>query len=85
MTVEVTSHDHDTDARDRRQRPAAYAAAGIPVCFLVDRQAGAAIVHSGPGDFDYRDLHTVLFGEKLVLPEPVEVKLDTAVLEEHVQ
>ncbi|WP_016907474.1 Uma2 family endonuclease [Streptomyces xiaopingdaonensis] len=85
MTVEVTSYDHDTDARDRRQKPAAYAAAGIPVYFLVDRQAGTATIHSGPGDFGYRDLHTVPFGEELVLPEPVKVKLDTRFLAEHLQ
>ncbi|SER50058.1 Putative restriction endonuclease [Streptomyces qinglanensis] len=37
MTVEVTSYDSDTDRRDRQEKPAAYAAAGIPVCLLVDR------------------------------------------------
>lgn len=85
MIVEVTSYDQDTDERDRRQKPAAYGEAGIPVYLLVDRQAGTATVHSHPGERGYRDLHTVPFGEELVLPEPAGMKFDTAFLAEHVR
>ncbi|WP_394816890.1 Uma2 family endonuclease [Streptomyces lonegramiae] len=44
MTVEVTSHDGDTHRGDRGDKPAAYAAAGIPVYLLVDRDACAVVV-----------------------------------------
>ena len=48
MTVEVTSYDWDTDRRDRIDKPAAYAADGIPVYLLVDRDASMVIVHTTP-------------------------------------
>ncbi|WFB08925.1 Uma2 family endonuclease [Streptomyces sp. LX-29] len=38
MVVEVTSHDSDTDRRDRREKRDAYAGAEIPVYLLVDRE-----------------------------------------------
>lgn len=87
MTVEVTSHDGDTDRRDRIDKPAAYAAAGIPVYLLVDRDACAVIVHTNPDPKNgcYRDIHRAPFGEQVVLPEPVGITLDTGVLKSYVR
>ncbi|MEV3853998.1 Uma2 family endonuclease [Streptomyces sp. NPDC050095] len=87
MTVEVTSYDSDTHARDRVEKPAAYAAAGIPVYLLVDRDAGAVVVHSKPDAArgEYRDIHTALFGERVRLPDPVGIELDTEQLKRYVR
>ncbi|KAK1179488.1 Uma2 family endonuclease [Streptomyces sp. NBS 14/10] len=86
MTVEVTSHDRDTEARDRIEKPAAYATAGIPVYLLVDRDACALIVHTTPDPKSgcYLDIHRAPFGEQVVLPEPVGITLDTDVLKNYV-
>jgi Uma2 family endonuclease len=48
MAVEVTSYDPDTDRRDRVEKPAACAEAGIPVYLLIDRDTCETVVHS-PG------------------------------------
>ncbi|WP_405753298.1 Uma2 family endonuclease [Streptomyces sp. NBC_01411] len=87
MTVEVTSYDSDTDRRDRKEKPVAYAGAGIPVYLLVDREAGAVTVFSAPDPEGggYRDSHTVKFGEVLMLPDPVGIELDTEVLQNYVR
>ena len=85
MVVEVTSYDSDTDRRDRQEKPTAYAAAGIPVYLLVDRDAGAVLVHSEPSPTGYADLHSVRFGSAVVLPDPVGIELDTEVLKEFVR
>jgi hypothetical protein len=77
MTVEVTSYDRDTNQRDRIDKPRAYAECGIPVFLLVDRDSHEVVVHSGPVDGTYRDLHTSFFGETVTLPEPVAMELDT--------
>ncbi|NBE55503.1 Uma2 family endonuclease [Streptomyces boluensis] len=87
MTVEVTSYDSDTESRDRREKPAAYAAAGIPVYLLVDRDRQALLVHTGP-DLDhgqYLHVDIVPFGEKTTLPEPVGIALDTEPLKKYVR
>ncbi|MFD3517355.1 Uma2 family endonuclease [Streptomyces sp. NPDC058657] len=86
MVVEVTSYDSDTDRRDRQEKPVAYAAAGIPVYLLVDRDAGAVLVHSEPSPTGYGDVHTVRFGAAPVaLPAPVGIVLDTEVLKQYVR
>ncbi|MBY8877436.1 Uma2 family endonuclease [Streptomyces sp. PLK6-54] len=77
MTVEVTSYDRDTTQRDRVDKPRAYAEAGVPVFVLVDRDAGQVIAHSKPSNGCYRDVHAVVFGEPITLPEPVGLTLDT--------
>lgn len=86
MAVEVTSYDGDTDRRDRQDKPAAYAAAGIPVYLLVDREAGTVVVHTNPDPERgcYLDLHRAPFGEEVTLPDPVGVTLDTEVLKNYV-
>jgi Uma2 family endonuclease len=87
MTVEVTSHDWDTDRRDRVDKPAAYAAVGIPVYLLVDRDACAVIVHTNPDAKlgRYRDIHQAPFGEQVALPDPVGITLDTDILKNYVR
>lgn len=86
MAVEVTSYDADTDRRDRQDKPAAYAAADIPVYLLVDRDAGTVVVHTNP-DAErgcYLDIHRAPFGEQLTLPAPVGIALDTDILKNYV-
>ncbi|MEU5607587.1 Uma2 family endonuclease [Streptomyces sparsogenes] len=87
MTVEVTSHDRDTDRRDRVEKPAAFATAGIPVYLLVDRDACAVVVHTNPDPKSgcYLDIHRAPFGEQVVIPDPVGITLDTDVLKAYVR
>ncbi|MGW1159185.1 Uma2 family endonuclease [Streptomyces sp. NPDC002513] len=78
MAVEVTSYDSDTHNRDRVEKPRAYAEVGIPVYLLIDRDYLSVVVHSHPDPEDgYRVTHTVKFGEKVTLPAPVGIELDT--------
>ncbi|MDI3420351.1 Uma2 family endonuclease [Streptomyces luteolus] len=87
MAVEVTAYDHHALHSDREERPVAYAGVGIPVYLLVDRDAGAVVVHSGPesehGYYRHRRIHR--FGEKITLPEPVGIPLDTEPLKKYVR
>jgi Uma2 family endonuclease len=87
MVVEVTSYDSDTDRRDRHEKPAAYGQAGIPLYLLIDRDSCTVTVHSGPDRHvgGYRDIHTAKFGERVVLPEPMGIELDTEILKNYVR
>ncbi|MBA2945150.1 Uma2 family endonuclease [Streptomyces himalayensis] len=87
LVLEVTSYDSDTDLRDRQEKPAAYGEAGIPVYLLIDRDACTVTVHSHPDreDGGYRDTHTVKFGEKVTIPDPVGIELDTETLKNYVR
>ncbi|MFE3329328.1 Uma2 family endonuclease [Streptomyces sp. NPDC059176] len=88
MTVEITSYDHDTDKRDREEKPIAYADAGIPVFLLIDRDECTVTVHSDPDPESgrgYRDVHKVAFGATVALPDPVGIELDTDVLKNYVR
>jgi Uma2 family endonuclease len=67
MTVEVTSYDSDTHDRDRVEKPRGYAEAGVPVYLLIDREHASVVVHSKPDPE----------GDKVTLPEPVGITLDT--------
>ncbi|CAL9442120.1 Uma2 family endonuclease [Streptomyces sp. enrichment culture] len=79
LVVEVTSK---SNARhDRVSKPAAYAAAGIPLFLLVDRWAPdgpAATLYGDPKGDVYRPLLTAKFGEPLKLPAPFGLVIDTA-------
>ncbi|MBV7245285.1 Uma2 family endonuclease [Streptomyces sp. MW-W600-10] len=83
MTVEVTSYDHDTDRRDRTEKPHGYAAAGIPVYLLIDRESGTLLVHSEPDKGRYRQQHSYDYGDAAVLPHPVDITLDTEELKDY--
>ncbi|MFI6338671.1 Uma2 family endonuclease [Streptomyces sp. NPDC050535] len=82
MVVEVTSHDRDADARDRTEKPDAYAAAGIPVYLLVDRDTDSVTVHADPEGGAYRSLTTRAFGSVIELPDPVGITLETEKLKD---
>lgn len=83
MTVEITSHDRDTDRRDRIEKPDGYAAAGIPVYLLVDRDACSVVVHSDPEGGVYRAVTARPFGSEIELPDPVGITLATEKLKEY--
>ncbi|MBP0461562.1 Uma2 family endonuclease [Streptomyces montanisoli] len=87
MTVEVTSFDSDTNDRDRKEKPPAYAGAGIPAHLLVDRDACTVTVYSDPrpDGGGYRETHTVAFGVRVRLPDPVGIELDTEELKNYVR
>jgi Uma2 family endonuclease len=78
LVVEVTSK---SNARhDRITKPAAYAAAGIPLYLLVDRWAPdgpTATLYGEPSGDVYRPLSVAKFGESLKLPAPFDVVHDT--------
>ncbi|MFJ1647685.1 Uma2 family endonuclease [Streptomyces sp. NPDC088258] len=85
MTVEVTSYDWDTDRRDREEKPAGYAAAGIPVFPLIDRGHGTVTAHSEPTPGGYGFRQVADFGMKLMVPGPVSVELDTEELKNYIR
>ncbi|MER6494427.1 MULTISPECIES: Uma2 family endonuclease [Streptomyces] len=82
MAVEITSHDSDTNRRDRVEKPDGYAAAGIPVYLLIDRDERAVVVFNQPEDGRYRHEEKLPFGATVELPEPVSITLDTGPLKE---
>ncbi|WP_406257917.1 Uma2 family endonuclease [Streptomyces nigra] len=85
MVVEVTSYDSDTDRRDRHEKPAAYGQSGIPLYLLIDRDSRTVILHSSPDRRvgGYSEVHVAKFGEKVLLPEPIGIELDTEILENY--
>lgn len=87
MTVEITSYDSDTHARDRVEKPAAYAEAGIPVYLLIDRDDSSVTVHTDPDPESsrYREAHNVAFGGVVTIPDPVGMQLDTEHLKQYVR
>ena len=68
--------------RDREVKPRACALAGIPLYLLVDRFTKPVTIslHSRPGKDGYGDVTTVTAGEKLRLPAPFNLTLDTSSL-----
>ena len=78
LVVEVTSK---SNARhDRITKPAAYAAAGIPLYLLIDRwgpDGPTATLYGEPEGDVYRPLSTAKFGEPLKLPAPFDLVTDT--------
>ncbi|GAA2709393.1 MULTISPECIES: Uma2 family endonuclease [Streptomyces] len=82
MTVEITSHDFDTERRDRIEKPDGYAAAGIPVFLLVDRDRCEVTVHTEPAKGKYCRVATHPFGARVEIPDPVGIVLETEALKE---
>ncbi|CAL9471466.1 hypothetical protein SUDANB105_02831 [Streptomyces sp. enrichment culture] len=77
--VEVVSEV--TANRDRGEKPAGYAEAGIPLHLLIDPLApgGPAVTLYGePGDGAYRILQAGPFGVPIRLPVPFELTLDSS-------
>ncbi|MFY4720294.1 Uma2 family endonuclease [Streptomyces sp. LaBMicrA B280] len=87
MVVEVTAYDPDTDRLIRHGKPIAYGRSGIPVYLLIDRDARTVAVHSNPDRrvHGYRDVHAAKFGEKVLVPGPMDIELDTEILKNHVR
>ncbi|GAB2863534.1 Uma2 family endonuclease [Streptomyces deserti] len=84
MAVEVTSWDSDAAQRDRVEKPDGYAAAGVPVYLLIDREDGTVTVFTDPEDGRYRQQVNRPFGDTVQLPDPVNITLDTEPLKEFV-
>ncbi|HZG02269.1 MAG TPA: Uma2 family endonuclease [Streptomyces sp.] len=83
MTVEVTSYDADTNQRDRVEKRDGYAAAGIPVYLLIDRDDHSVTVHSDPEGGTYRSRTTRPYGAVVEIPEPVGIRLATEKLKDY--
>ncbi|WP_455351058.1 Uma2 family endonuclease [Streptomyces sp. SYSU K217416] len=83
MAVEVTSHDPDTDRRDRNEKRDGYAAAGIPVYLLIDRDEDTLTVFSEPKGGKYQQHPSYAYGATVTLPEPVGITLDTEKLKDY--
>ena len=68
--------------RDREVKPRACALAGIPLYLLVDRFTKPVTIslHSEPGANGYTKVTKVTAGEKLQLPAPFDLTLDTSTL-----
>ncbi|MER5933859.1 Uma2 family endonuclease [Streptomyces sp. NPDC002054] len=82
MAVEVTSHDHDTDRRDRIDKRDGYAAAAIPVYLLIDRDDHSVTVHSEPEAGTYRSTSKTTYGADVRIPSPVGITLNTEALKD---
>ncbi|WP_333493457.1 Uma2 family endonuclease [Kitasatospora cathayae] len=74
MVLEVTSTRADNDRLNKRR---GYAASGIPLYLLVDRQKHRVTLHSDPRKGDYSTTTDVSVGESLWLPEPFGFELST--------
>ncbi|QRX94204.1 Uma2 family endonuclease [Streptomyces noursei] len=82
MVAEITAYAPETDRCSREEKPAVYAATGVPVYLLVDREVRELIVRSRPRGARYVEVHTVPFGDRLALPSPVGMVFDTRRLED---
>ncbi|NIY66223.1 hypothetical protein SMALB_4242 [Streptomyces malaysiensis] len=79
LVAEITSPS--TRARDLQAKVKGYAHSNVPIYLLIDPHDGdgSTTVYSHPdGKGLYRDEHRAMFGEKLTLPEPLGLDLDTA-------
>ncbi|MGX1566151.1 Uma2 family endonuclease [Streptomyces sp. NPDC055506] len=79
LIVEITSKGNAT--HDRIKKAAGYAQAGVPLYLLIDGWApgGPAITLYGePQGEVYRVLDEGKFGDRITLPEPFALELDTA-------
>lgn len=79
LTVEITSRSNaDTD---RKTKLWGYAHAGVPLYLLIDRSAEGeptVVLRSEPAEGRYRHQISAPFGEKIALPEPFDLTLDSA-------
>ncbi|GAA2413374.1 hypothetical protein GCM10010191_23880 [Actinomadura vinacea] len=80
MVLEVTSKDgwnRKGAERDRGPKRRGYAAAEIPLYLLVDRLDGKVTIFSEPRGDDYTHSASVVLGEDLAIPAPLEGVLPT--------
>jgi Uma2 family endonuclease len=83
MAVEITSHDRDTNQRDRIDKPIGYAEADIPVYLLIDRDNNTVTVFSEPKDGRYQQSPSYPWGATVEIPSPVDITLDTEKLRDY--
>ncbi|MFC8824900.1 Uma2 family endonuclease [Streptomyces sp. NPDC057137] len=83
MVADVTSYDGDTDSRDRKEKRDGYAAAGIPVYLLVDRDSNELVVYTEPHNGAYKARMSHAYGATITLPEPVSLTLETEELKNY--
>ncbi|KUL27243.1 hypothetical protein ADL12_30645 [Streptomyces regalis] len=83
MAVEITSHDRDTNQRDRIDKPVGYAAADIPIYLLIDRDNNTVVVYSEPKDDRYQQIASHPWGTPAQLPDPLGFTLDTEELKDY--
>ncbi|MBH1936048.1 Uma2 family endonuclease [Streptomyces sp. AV19] len=77
MVVAVTSKYADAVRRDRTTKALGYAAAGIPLYLLVDRDRRMVTVYSKPWNGEYLSIRSRPYGESVRLPDPVGFTLPT--------
>lgn len=80
LVVEITSKSNAN--HDRIKKVQGYARAGVPLYLLLDPWHSGrptATLYGAPEDGTYRVLASVEYGEKLTLPEPFDLTLDTGV------
>jgi Uma2 family endonuclease len=73
MVVEVTSSNPDKDRNAKRR---GYAAVGIPLYLLIDRDRKETVLFSEPRDGEYAVTARRPFGEPIPLPEPFSFALE---------
>ena len=80
LVAEVTCKGNAV--RDRFAKPRTCALSGVPLYLLVDpvEEPMSVTLFSDPGEDGYRTLDRVTVGEKLWLPEPFAMALDTGPL-----
>ncbi|MGI8330222.1 Uma2 family endonuclease [Actinomadura scrupuli] len=76
LVVEVVSASSRND--DYKSKEESYAKNGIPMYLIVDPFLARLTLCTEPSDRGYRMVHSVDVGEKLDLPEPLGITLDTA-------
>ncbi|RZB15145.1 Uma2 family endonuclease [Streptomyces sp. F001] len=80
LVVEITSKRNAN--HDRIKKVHGYARAGVPLYLLLDpwhSDRPTATLYGVPQDGTYRVLASVEYGEKLTLPTPFELDIDTSV------
>ncbi|MCP3822041.1 Uma2 family endonuclease [Streptomyces sp. A3M-1-3] len=85
MTVEVTLRTPGNDRRCQIAKRDGYAAAGIPVHVLVDRDTNTLSVYSEPEKGRYRKRTSHPFGATVPFPGPVGITLKTERLKDYTQ
>lgn len=78
LVVEVVSPSSVTD--DHNVKPPCYAAAGVPLCLVVDPFEKKVRLLSEPGEKGYKTEDEVVLGQPIDLPEPWNLTLETAQL-----
>ncbi|MEW2394434.1 Uma2 family endonuclease [Streptomyces sp. NPDC046862] len=81
LVVEITSENNAN--HDRIKKTHGYAQAGVPLYLLLDPWHSGrptATLYGEPKNGTYRVLASVEYGEKLTLPDPFGLDLDTSVL-----